>query len=159
MKHPMTSRWNVVKTSEWYFSTTSYRTVVTKSQKDVTTTSHQHVSTTSQTSLKWNTQRRLSATLPRRLSGSILDVPIVRLYDASCKSQIKHPITLLWYVSTTSRCYVFATSLVGLYYAFRLPCHNVHLVGFYVSFKYQIKPQVFLVPTTRETKSVVWIIN
>ena len=37
------------------------------------------------------------------------DVPLVRLYDVSCNSQMKHPITLLWYVSTTPRSYVVAT--------------------------------------------------
>ena len=36
-------------------------------------------------------------------------VPLVRLYDVSCKSQIKQQIMLLWYVSTTSRSYVVAT--------------------------------------------------
>ena len=51
---------------------------------------------------KWNTQRRLS--------GTFHDVPLARLYDVSFKSQIEHPKTLLWYVSTTSPSYVFATS-------------------------------------------------
>ena len=41
--------------------------------------------------------------------ASIHHVPLVRLYDVSCKSQIKHQITLLWHVSTTSRSYVVAT--------------------------------------------------
>ena len=40
----------------------------------------------------------------------IHDVRLARLYNVPCKSQIKHPKTLLWYVSTTSRSYVFATS-------------------------------------------------
>ena len=31
------------------------------------------------------------------------------------------------------------------------------MVGFHVSFKYQIKHQFFLVPTRRETIRVVWI--
>ena len=56
----------------------------------------------------------------------INDVPLARLYDVSGKSQIKHPKTLLWYVSTTSRSYVL---LVGLYYTFKLLCRNLHLVG------------------------------
>ena len=38
------------------------------------------------------------------------DVLLVHLYNISCKSQIKHPITLFWYVSTTSLSYLFATS-------------------------------------------------
>ena len=37
------------------------------------------------------------------------DVPLLHPYDISCKSQIKQLITLLWYVSTTSRSYVIAT--------------------------------------------------
>ena len=47
--------------------------------------------------------------------------------------------------------------LVGLYYVFKLLCHDLHLVGFHVSFKYQIKHQIFLVPNRRETRGVVWI--
>ena len=47
--------------------------------------------------------------------------------------------------------------LVGLYYTFKLLCHNLHLVGFQVSFKYQIKHQIFLVPTKREANRVIWI--
>ena len=35
------------------------------------------------------------------------DVPLVRLNEVS---QIKHPIALLWYVSTTFQSYVFAKS-------------------------------------------------
>ena len=42
-------------------------------------------------------------------AARIHHVPLVRLYDVSCKSQIKHQITLLWYVSTTSPSYVVAT--------------------------------------------------
>ena len=38
----------------------------------------------------------------------IHDVRLARLYNVPCKSQIKHPKTLLWYVSTTSRSYFFA---------------------------------------------------
>ena len=52
----------------------------------------------------------------------IHDVPLVSLYDDSCKSQMKHPITLLWYVSITSQNYVDATPFLyyGLYYVFKL---------------------------------------
>ena len=39
----------------------------------------------------------------------IHDFPLLRLYDVSCKSQTKHPITLLWYVCTTCWSYVVAT--------------------------------------------------
>ena len=107
IKHSTTSRWNVTKTSQWDVSTTSYWNVVTTSQSNVTTTSHQYVSTTSQKSLKWNTQRCPSGTLPRRLMVRIYNVPLARLYDVCCKSQIKHRKMLLWYVSTTSWSYVF----------------------------------------------------
>ena len=103
---PTSSRWNVAKTSQWYVSTISYWNVVTMSQEDVAKTSHQYVSSTSLTSLKWNTQRRLSGTSPRRLNGTYL----VSLYDISCKSQMKHSITPLWYVSTTSQSYIAATT-------------------------------------------------
>ena len=40
----------------------------------------------------------------------IHDVPLARLYDISCKFQIKQPKGLLWYVSITPRSYVFARS-------------------------------------------------
>ena len=39
----------------------------------------------------------------------IHDVSLKYLYNVSCKSKMKHPITLLWYVSTTSLNYVVAT--------------------------------------------------
>ena len=32
-----------------------------------------------------------------------------------------------------------------------------HLVGFHVSFNYQMKHQLFLIPTRRETREVTWI--
>ena len=41
----------------------------------------------------------------------IHNIPFVHLYDVSCNSQMKHPITLLWYVSTVSQYYV-ATMLL-----------------------------------------------
>ena len=63
-------------------------------------------------------QRRLSGTSPRRVSGSFHnvlmvcredvsrerndDAPSLRLHDVSNKSQMKHPKTSQWYVSTTS---------------------------------------------------------
>ena len=126
----------------------SYWYVVTTSQGDIMTTSHQYVSPTSQISLKWNPQRRLSGTSPRRLSGTYPRRP-VRLYKFSCNPQIKHAITSLWYVSTTSRSYVVATPYIfyGLYYVFRLLCYDLHLTGFHVSFNHQIKDHIFLVPT------------
>ena len=70
------------------------------------------------------------------------DVPSVRLHDVSNKSQMKHPITSLWYVSTASQSYVVATPCLynGLYYVFKLLCH---IVGFHVSFKHQIKHHIF----------------
>ena len=38
------------------------------------------------------------------------DVSVVRLYDVSNKSQMKHPMTSQWYVTKTSQWYVFMTS-------------------------------------------------
>ena len=105
------------------------------------------------------------------------DVTLVRLHDVSnksqtkhpktsqwyvsCNSQMKHPITSLWLVSTTSRNYVVATPCFyyDLSFVFKLLCHDLHLVGFHVSFKYQIKHQIFLVPTRKETKEAVWVIT
>ena len=49
--------------------------------------------------------------------------------------------------------------LVDLYYVFKLLCHDLHLIGFHVTFKYEIKHQILLVPTRRETRKAVWIIN
>ena len=96
------------------------------------------------------------------------DVSVVRLHDAllvrhddvSCKFQMKHPITSLWYISTTSRSYVVVTPCLyyGLYYVFKLLCHDLQLVGFHVSFKHQIKHHIFLVHTWREKRGVAWII-
>ena len=78
--------------------------------KDLATTSFQYVSTTSQTSFRWNIQQRLSGRYQDVWVVRIHDVRLARLYDISCKSQIKHPKTLLRYVSTTSGSYVFAIS-------------------------------------------------
>ena len=125
MKHPTMSRWKVTRTIRWYVSTALYWNIVTMSQKRRTTTSHQYASTTSQTCLRWNTQQHL---------------------DISCKSKMKQPMTLLWYVCTTSPSNVVA-----------MPCCYLLLLGFHVSFKYQIKHQIFLVYIKRERKKVVWI--
>ena len=40
--------------------------------------------------------------------------------------------------------------LVSLYSVIKLLCHELHLVGFHVSFKYQIKHQIFVVPGKQE---------
>ena len=72
-------------------------------------TSHKYFSTTSQTSLKWNTQRHLIGTLPRRLSGKYSWHTISKSIQRSSKSQIKHPITSLWYVCTTCQSKVVLT--------------------------------------------------
>ena len=118
------------------------------------------VSNKSQMKHQRRLQRRLSGTSPRRLSGTYAGRPVC-LYKFSCNFQMKHAIMLLWYVSTTSRSYVFATPCLsyGLYYIFRLLCYDLHLVGFHASFTHQIKDHIFLVPTKRETRGVVWIIN
>ena len=78
----------------------------------------------------------------------IHNIPLVRLCDVFCNSQTKHLITSLQYVSTASRSYVF-----------KLLCHDLHLVGFQVSFKHQIKHHIFLVPTRWGKRRVVWIVS
>ena len=114
MKHPTTPQWNVFTTSYWC--------VVTTSQRNVMTPSHQYVSTTSQIRLKWNTKQRLSGTSPRLLSGTYPRRPISTFCDVSCNSQMKYPITSVWYVSTTSPSYVVATPCLFycVYYVFQI---------------------------------------
>ena len=149
------------------------------SRRRLSGTSPRHLLGTSWQHLKRTKQQRLISTSSRRLKHvsnetpndvslvghqdvsvvRIHDVPSVRLYDASCKSQMKHPVTLLRYVSTTSQLLCRDALLVGLWYVFKLPCHDLHLEGFHVSFKYQIKHQNFVVPTRRETRRVVFNIN
>ena len=110
MKHLTTSQWNIVKPFQLYVPKTSLMSAITTSQEYVTTTYHWYVSTTSQASLKWNSQQRLSGTLPRCLSGTSLrcrrrtfnDVAKVYNQNPSSKSQLKHPMTLWSYISTTS---------------------------------------------------------
>ena len=102
-------------------------------------TFYYYVSTTSQTSLKWNTQRCVNGMSPRRLSGTYPRPPI-----STCLRR------LLWVPNETPnnvgvirlhRCR--DVLLVGPYCFFKLLCHNLHLVEFYVSFKYQIKTPNF----------------
>ena len=147
MKHPTTSR--------WYVSTASYWNVVRTSQEDVTTTCHQCVSSTSQKSLKWNTQRRLSGTSPRRLSGTYAWLPIStslrRLLLVPNETLNNVAVVRLHLVSELRCCDAL---LMSLYYAFKLLNYELNLIGFHVSFKYQIKRQNFLVPTRRETRRV-----
>ena len=120
--------------------------------------SHQYVFTTSQTSLKWNTQRRLSGTLLRRLSGKHPRRPISRSLRRLLPNKTPKNVAVvrLHHVSVSRFRDVL---LVSLYYTFEFLCHNFHLVCFWDLFKYQINHQIFLVPTRRETKRVVWIIN
>ena len=99
--------------------------------------------------------------------GSNNDVPSLHLLDDSSKSKMKHPTIPPWYVTRTSQWYelvrlydVFSKSemkhlLTSLWYV----VHDLHLEGFHLSFKYQIKNQIFLVPTRRETIRVVWTIT
>ena len=112
MKQPTTSRWNVAKTSQWYASMTSYywNVIVMTSLKDVTTMS---IITSRRRLKQVSNETPNDVSVVRYQDVSVVrihDVPLARLYDVSCKSQIKHPKPLLWYVSTTSRSYVFVTS-------------------------------------------------
>ena len=94
------------------------------------------------------------------------NVPSLRLCDVSNRYQIKYSTTSQWYVSVTSHYYISTTSSVsqnkapknfavvrlqhvlklcccnGLY-VFKLLCQELNLVCFHVSFKYQIKLQIF----------------
>ena len=83
----------------------------------------------------------------------IHDVSFVRLCNVSCYSQMKHPTTSLQYVSTTSQSYIVATPCLyyGVYYVFKLLYHDIHLVGFHISFKHRIKHHI-VVPTRREKR-------
>ena len=156
MKHPTTSQWNIAKTSEWYVSTTFYWNVVTTSSEDVTTTSHHYVFTTSQKSLKWNTQWRLSGTSARRLCNKhIHDVPLVRLYNVSCKSQLTGLTETPSNIAVVRLHHVSELRCCDGLYVFKLLCHELNLVGFHVSFKYQIKHQMFLVLIRRETNKSI----
>ena len=136
--HPVTRRCGYVVTTSLCTSQQRWRYVSNETPNDVSVVCHQDVSVV-----------------------RIHDVPLVRLSDVSCNSQMKHPITSLWYVSTTSQSYVVATPCLyyGLYYVFKLLCHDLQLVGFHVSFKHQIKHHIFLVPTRREKIGVLLIIN
>ena len=141
--------------SEWYISTTSFWNVVTTSQEDITTTFHQCASWTSQTSLKWNTQWSLINTSPRLLSGTYIWRPIStsvrRLLEVPNKTLNNIPVVRLHQVSELRCC---DPLLIGLYYIFKLLCHELNLIGFHVSFKNKIKQQHFLVSTSRETRRV-----
>ena len=123
------------------------------SQGDVMTASHQYVSMTYQIRLKSTPS---NVTVVRHQDVSVVrihDVSFVRLCNVSCNSQMKHPITSLQYVTTTSQCYVVATPCLyyGIYYVFKLLCHDLQLVDFHISFKNRIKHHI-VVPTRREKK-------
>ena len=83
-------------------------------------TRHQDIVATTTTTLCASQRRRscISNETPNDVSVvrhqdvsvvRIRNVPLVCLYDVSWKSQMKHQITLLWYVSTTSWSYAVAT--------------------------------------------------
>ena len=133
---------------------------LTTSQEHVTTTSHQCVSTTSRTGLKWNTKQSLSGTSPRGLSGTYLWRPFstsrLRLMYVPNETPNKVAVVRLDHFSEL---HCRDALLVGLYYVFKLLCHDLHLVDFHVSFKYQTKQQNFLASTSRETRRVVRFIN
>ena len=72
------------------------------------------------------------------------DVSVVSLHDVLLECHDDDvPSVRLHHVSELGCC-------DGLY-VFKLLCHELNLVGFHVSFKYQIKHQIFSVPTRRET--------
>ena len=87
------------------------------------------------------------------------DVTSARLHDVSNKSETTDNVTVvrLHHVWELRCCDAFL--YYGLYYIFKLVSHDLHLVGFQVSFTCHVKHHIFLVPTRRETRGVVWIIN
>ena len=93
--HPVTRRRGDVITTSLYTSQRRRRYVSNKTPNDVSMKRRQDVSVV----------RLHDVLLERRdnvSGGRNNDVPSVRLHDASNKSQIKHPTTSQWYVSTTS---------------------------------------------------------
>ena len=149
LKQPTTSQWYVFTMSYWNFATTS--------QEDITMTFYQYVSTTSQTSLNWNVQQRLSGTLPRRLSGMYprraISTFLRRLLQAPKEAPNNVAVVRLHQVLQLRCCDAL---LLDVYYVFKLLCHNLHLVGFHIWFKYQINYQI---STRKAKRGVVWIIN
>ena len=91
----------------------------------------------------------------------IHDVTLVRLYNVFWNSQMKHPkrrcVTspLRFEVTLLQR---LVSNTVSTTF-FKLICHDLHLVGFHILFKYQIQHQIFLVPTSRKTRGARWVIN
>ena len=85
--HPATRRRSDVEVTSLCTSKQRHRYVSNETSNDVLLERHQDVSV-----------------------ASIFDVLLVRLCEVSCKSQMKHSIMLLWYVSTTSQSYVAATT-------------------------------------------------
>ena len=71
---------------------------------------------------------------------------------------MKHLITLLWYVSTTSQSFVVVTPCIYycLYYVSKLLCHDFHLVGFQVSFTHHIKHHLFSSTNQEGNKRNSW---
>ena len=82
--------------------------------------------------------------------GRNKDVPSVRLLDVSNMSQMEHPTMSPWYVTKIA--------VIGFQHVSELRCRDT-LLYFHDSIKYQIRHNIFLVPTRRETKRVVGIIN
>ena len=118
MKHPTTSQWKVAKTSQWYVFTTFDWYVVMTSHGNVMTTS---LSSSPRRLKQDSNETPNDVSVVRHQDVSVVrlhnvllvcrddvswgrnnDVPSVRLHDVSNKSQMKHPMTSQWYVSTTS---------------------------------------------------------
>ena len=102
----------------------------------------------------------LIGTSLRRLNGTYQRLPI----SMSPRRLLQVPNKTPNCVAGVRLCHVLELRcrdalLVGLYYGFMILCHDLHLLGFHVSFKYQIKHQNFVVPTRRKATRVVWIIN
>ena len=70
----------------------------------------------------------------------IHDVLFLRLYDISCKSEMKETAN---HVAVVRLHQVSQLRCRDVLYIFELLCHELSLVGFHVSFRYQIKHQIF----------------
>ena len=111
-----------------------------KSQMKHPTTSHWYVPKTSQGHVSTTSHEYVPTTSPVSLKWNTN-------WRRCSTSPPRLRVTLSW-------CLVSRSLL-----RFQVTLSYLHLVGFHVSFKFQIKHQNFVVPTRRETKRVVWIIN
>ena len=132
--HPTTRRHDYVVTTSLCTPLRHRRYVSNETPNDVSTGRPQDVSVV----CLYNISLERTDDVSR---GRNNDIPSVYLNDVSNNNVV---VVCLRPVSELLCCNAL---LVSLYYFFKLLCHDLHLVGFHISFKYQIKNQIFLVPT------------